>query len=282
MEVCLKLPVNLVIPVHNRKNITLACLANLNVTGDLARYHVVVVDDGSTDGTAAAIQQIYPDVEILTGDGNLWWTGAIELGMEYADRQGAKYLIWLNDDCLPEVGTLTEIVAVIQSNHHSIVGAACYCMESNAPFPTGFRGRTSLMSYPDQVNIVDGVSGYCVGMSSDVIAKIGLPDAKRFPHYGGDGMYTLKASRAGFQVCILGKAKAKLVGEVKPPDQFADSLKASNYDLSSVFWSKKSPFYLPFKFFYHIEKYGWLVGMALFAAKLIWWLCLYLKGICLK
>jgi GT2 family glycosyltransferase len=68
----------IIIPVHNRKQITLNCLKSLSKNGDLGRYHVVVVDDGSTDGTAEAIQALYPDIVVLHGDGNLWWTGAIK------------------------------------------------------------------------------------------------------------------------------------------------------------------------------------------------------------
>jgi GT2 family glycosyltransferase len=69
--------VYIIIPVHNRKQITIACLENLNTCGDLQKYRVIVVDDGSKDGTAEAIREQYPMVEILTGDGNLWWMGAI-------------------------------------------------------------------------------------------------------------------------------------------------------------------------------------------------------------
>jgi glycosyltransferase involved in cell wall biosynthesis len=45
----------ILIPVHNRKTITLACLEALEKNSDLERYQVVVIDDGSTDGTGQAI-----------------------------------------------------------------------------------------------------------------------------------------------------------------------------------------------------------------------------------
>jgi GT2 family glycosyltransferase len=268
--------VYIIIPVHNRKHITIACLEHLKSTGALSRYNVVVVDDASTDGTAKAIQQFYPDVHILFGDGDLWWTGAIAKGMEYAIQQGAKYLFWLNDDCIPRPDALPVMLEFMQTHKNALVGAACYCLDSSSPFPTGFRGRTTLVAYPDQTMLVDGVSGYCVGIPAIAIAKIGLPDAKRFPHYGGDGMYTRKATRQGFQVYILGKAKVKLVGEVKPPHQFHDSFRASKFNLGFVFWSKKSPFYLPFQFWHHIDKYGWILGLLLFLAKLSRWTCQWL------
>jgi GT2 family glycosyltransferase len=41
--------VHIIIPVHNRKTLTLACLENLKTNGDLNKHHVIVVDDGSGD-----------------------------------------------------------------------------------------------------------------------------------------------------------------------------------------------------------------------------------------
>jgi GT2 family glycosyltransferase len=67
----------IIIPVHNRKALTLACLENLRTNGDLQKYQVIVVDDGSSDRTAEEVAENYPEVNILKGNGNLWWTGAI-------------------------------------------------------------------------------------------------------------------------------------------------------------------------------------------------------------
>src|SRR5688572_16741369 len=92
-----KQPVYLIIPAYNRRAVTLSCLAALSEAGDLARNHVVVVDDGSTDGTSEAIRSQYPDVHVLPGSGELWWTGAIVLGMRYALAEGAQQIVWLKD-----------------------------------------------------------------------------------------------------------------------------------------------------------------------------------------
>jgi len=67
----------IIIPVHNRKSLTLACLENLKTNGDLQKYQVIVVDDGSCDRTSEEVTANYPEATILKGDGNLWWTGAI-------------------------------------------------------------------------------------------------------------------------------------------------------------------------------------------------------------
>lgn len=126
MKLTPKKSASIIIPVHNRKEITIKCLQHLKQCGDLQQYHTIVIDDGSTDGTAEAINQFYPEVTILTGDGDLWWTGAIALGMKYAIEQQAEYIIWLNDDCLPAKGSLATLLHFLKTHPNAIAGAACY------------------------------------------------------------------------------------------------------------------------------------------------------------
>ncbi len=67
--------VEIVTPVHNRKATTLQCLKSLSrIDAEGLDIHVVVVDDGSTDGTGDAIRAEYPEVEVVRGDGSLWVT----------------------------------------------------------------------------------------------------------------------------------------------------------------------------------------------------------------
>lgn len=263
----------IIIPVHNRKRLTLACLANLQANGYLQKYHVIVVDDGSSDGTAEEVKRIYPEVIVLKGDGNLWWTGAIALGMQYAYEQGAANFIWLNDDCLTTSDTLDLLIDFLQNYPNSIVGASCYTEDSATLIETGVKGRLRIKALEHEVADVDGLSGYCVAIPVSVFKKIGVPDAHKFRQYAGDGMYTLKAARAGFKVCIFGKAKVTLVEEKDPIHNFANYLqKTKNRSFKSIFWNYKSPYHLPTQFYYHTYKYGTLIGFPLFTAKLFSWL----------
>ena len=265
--------VYVIIPVHNRQETTLNCLANLKRLGDLQRYRVVVVDDGSTDGTASAINSLYPEVKILNGDGNLWWTGAMAFGMKYAHAQGAEYFIWLNDDCFPQSQTLPSIVEFMETHPDTIASANfCTVKTTDPPIYGGFRGRKSLAANPGEIIYVDGTSGWCVGIPAAVFRKIGVPEVHKFPHYGGDSMYTLKATRSGFKACLLGDATATLLEIGNSRCSF---ISYCNRDLNlveslrSLFWDKKSMFRLPTQFFYHIAIYGIFLGVLLFSDQTI-------------
>ena len=67
--------VYIVIPCFNRKKLTRGCLQALE-NQTYKDFKVIVVDDGSTDGTANMITREFPETILLFGDGNLFWTGA--------------------------------------------------------------------------------------------------------------------------------------------------------------------------------------------------------------
>lgn len=270
-----------IIPVHNRKSITLSCLAALAQNENLERYFVVIIDDGSTDGTKQAISDSYPEVTVLRGDGNLWWTGAIARGMKYAIEQGAEYVIWLNDDCIPYPNTLSLLVEFCRSHPDTIAGAAGYLADLNCLHETGAQGRKRVAAKPGEVVPVDEMSGHCVCIPGSVMNQIGFPDVKRFPHYHGDSMYILKATRSGFPAYIVGDARVDHRGMIK--SKVRDFLEPSQGERSPMtafkrlFLSKKSFYYLPTQFFYYLEKYGASKGIPIFLTKLIGWFIQFLQ-----
>lgn len=210
MEVSSPANTYILIPVHDRRLTTMACLQRLDQSGDLAQCQVLVVDDGSTDGTTEAIQQTWPIVQVLRGDGNLWWTGAIRLAMETAIANGAEYLIWLNDDCRVEAGTIADLVQFCRENEGAITGAqGC---ELEAPERISFGGKVKtwkgyrFITAPlGQVMPCDMLSGNLVCIPRSVVQAIGYPNFEETPHYGGDSMYLLRAQKAGFKLFVDGR-----------------------------------------------------------------------------
>ena len=61
---------------------------------------ITVIDDGSTDNTKQIIGEKFPKVLIISGDGSLWWTGAISLGLQsnQSDFNDNDYFLLVNSD----------------------------------------------------------------------------------------------------------------------------------------------------------------------------------------
>ena len=74
--------VYIIMPVHNRKEVTRTFILCL-LEQTYKNYHLVLVDDGSTDGTADMVKSYLPESTILTGKGDWWWGGSLEQGYQW-------------------------------------------------------------------------------------------------------------------------------------------------------------------------------------------------------
>jgi len=200
----------ILIPVFNRREITLACLRQLQPLVDTGQWQVCVIDDGSTDGTADAITLTFPETTVLDGDGNLYWTGAMEMGMRHAIQQGAQCCIWMNDDLITTIDTVVAVVEVAEMRQ-AVVAAEGVVQHDKLPpyyFPGFHRGKCRLetreldLASKEPIR-VDCCRGNLVAIPRCVVDRIGYPDGENIPHYGGDTDYTLRATAAGFSCLTL-------------------------------------------------------------------------------
>jgi GT2 family glycosyltransferase len=204
--------VAILIPAHNRRALTVACADAVAPEAGKLGLAVVLMDDGSNDGTADAIMARHPDVIVRRGPGDWYWTGAIAAGMTWAREQGFDHIIWLNDDCRPRPGCLQALVDFVQRFPDAIGAAACLAAEPGAHWlDTGFVGRKRIKPWPGQIRWVEGCSGFCVIVSGQVWSSVGSPDVRHFPHYLADSAYCLKARRLGFRVALVGQAEVVLM-----------------------------------------------------------------------
>ena len=77
---------------YNRKEKTLNALNHLIKGNPEVAFSFVVADDGSTDGTFEALQKI-PNLMIVRGDGNLFYSGGMRLAIAEAKKLGFKHAI---------------------------------------------------------------------------------------------------------------------------------------------------------------------------------------------
>lgn len=99
-------------PVRNEeKYIEKTIQSVINQTVKPAEW--IIVDDGSTDGTSEAIEKDYPELVLLKGDGNFWWTKSINTCIKYVleNYNDTDFILTLNDDLVINNGYIAELIS---------------------------------------------------------------------------------------------------------------------------------------------------------------------------
>lgn len=99
----------------NGKDETLECLASLKKL-DYPNYAIVVVDNGSIDGSASAIRAQFPEVIMIENRENLGYASGFNRGLQYAYEQGADYFLILNNDTIVDPQAVSELVKAAQGH----------------------------------------------------------------------------------------------------------------------------------------------------------------------
>ena len=200
----------IVIPVFNRQHYTRDCLVSLRQQ-TRTDFRVVVVDDGSTDGTARMLADDFPEVDVVTGTGNLFWTAGVNAGIRRALALGATRVMTLNNDVLVLPDFVAQMLACAERHPTAVLGALELDVATGQPIYGGERldWRTNtrhdlLAELPAAerhgLHPVTYLPGRGLLIPLRVIEAIGLFDEKRLPHYLADFDYTSVARRHGFPV----------------------------------------------------------------------------------
>jgi len=200
---------------HNRREKTLGCLNELFNQNYETKLNVDVylVDDGSVDGTSEAIKKKYPDVNILIGDGTLYWNRGMNKAFAKAIEGDYDYYLWLNDDTYLFKNGINNLVETQNQlsrrgvPHSIIVGSTqdvdtkCYTYggvnKEHLFKPLSLRN----IQPSDEPIRCDTANGNCVLIPREVVKKVGNIDIA-FRHMWGDHDYGLRASRLGCSVWI--------------------------------------------------------------------------------
>jgi GT2 family glycosyltransferase len=211
--------VELVTPVHNRRDITLQCLRSLSrIDRTGLDINVTVVDDGSTDGSGDAIRSQFPDVQVIRGDGNLWYTAGTNLGVKAVLQRDPDYILCFNDDSIFDEKAIGALVDCAERNPRSVIGALLLLWDEPhrvfqvAPFWDTFRGgwqhrtKQTVWTVPEVEFPVEMIVGNCVLYPREVFETFGLPDPKISAQYG-DAEFTTRIRKAGWNLLIEPRAR---------------------------------------------------------------------------
>jgi len=196
----------------NRCDDTLLCLESLGKIS-YPNYSVILVDNGSTDGSADAVRQRFPAAQVVALPDNMRFAGGNNVGLRIALERCDNFALLLNNDTTVEADFLDHLVAAAQRDERfGLIGPKI--LYADRPKVIWFAGGVLKPAWGyvrhfglrqmddgrfDQSREVSFLTGCCLLIRREVLANVGPLD-EGFYLYSEDADYSLRAARAGYKL----------------------------------------------------------------------------------
>jgi len=213
--------VAIIILTWNQRDVTLECLASIEELDYPAeRSHIIVVDNGSADGTSQAIRQRYPSVTVISNGENLGFAEGNNVGIRHALRGAPDYVMLLNNDTVLDPSMLNELLAVAETDSTiGIVGPkmlhfdhpdVIWCAGNHIDWRTGETTRLHAgqqdTGADEEPREVDFITACAICLRREVIKQIGLLDPRFFIYYE-ESDWCVRARKHGWRILYVPRAR---------------------------------------------------------------------------
>jgi hypothetical protein len=203
----------------NGRDDTLECLASLRDSAGPS-VCILVVDNGSVDGSQEAIRREHPGVILLETGSNLRFAGGNNAGIRFALEKGAEQIMLLNNDTTVDPAFLGAMTDTLQSSTdigivapkilYSADPGRLWYAGGEISFWTGTMRHRGIREPDDGVPGIPCETGYasgcCLLAKRITVERIGLLDESYFM-YSEDADWCMRARRAGFRVMYEPRAR---------------------------------------------------------------------------
>ncbi|MBI2591897.1 glycosyltransferase family 2 protein [Candidatus Saccharibacteria bacterium] len=209
--------VSVVIPNWNGEQELPACLDAL-LAQSLTPEEIIVVDNGSTDGSKELLYGQYPQVTVIPLPFNTGFASGVNVGLRYSSSAGYDYTALLNNDAVADKNWLKSLVDIMYSNPRAgivtskMINDTGEYLDSTGelytvwglPYPRG-RREANTGKYDGQKEVF-GASGGASLYRHKMLAEIGFFDEDFFAYYE-DVDISFRAQLAGWKVLHEPNAK---------------------------------------------------------------------------
>lgn len=209
--------ISVVVPNWNGREELGACLDAL--LAQSTPHEIIVVENGSTDGSQEFLQANYPQVVILEQPKNLGFAEGVNVGIRHALEHHCEYIALLNNDAVPEKNWLEQLLNALKENPKAGIATGKFMsFDKKHIDSTGDMYTTWGLAYPrgrgesadnayDEKSLVFGATGGASLYRSAMLQAVGLFDKDFFAYYE-DIDLSFRAQLAGWQVVYTPKAVA--------------------------------------------------------------------------
>lgn len=210
--------VSIIIINWNGKEDTLECLKSLQKL-NYTNYEIIVVDNGSKDGSQKAIKTMYPSINLIETGQNLGFAEGNNVGIKYALEKKAQYIFLLNNDTIIAPDTLSHLITFAESDQLiGIVGPKILFYD--IPNKIWFAGgkidiRKGVIHVGineidngkyDKIIESDYITGCAMLIKSTIFSNIGMLKSEYFLLFEETDL-CLRAKKAGYKIFYVPDGK---------------------------------------------------------------------------
>lgn len=223
---------SIIIPTYNQKDLVLQCIASIEAHTELP-YEIIVVDDGSTDGTREALHKRRGALRIGIHQQNLGFSSAVNTGLMMAK---GRTIVLLNNDVLVTERWLSQMLIALNSSSAAAVGPVTNYISGEQQIDTAYSTLPEMEAFAAKYNVSDSLKwrytdrlvGFCLLFHRHVFEEVGYFDEGYEIGNFEDDDWILRLQLQGKRLMIAGDTFVHHIGSVTMKSLGEESFAAVN------------------------------------------------------